>query len=160
MYRVHTPTHPREDYREVPLPLPCSKLFFARRLMSKMCAGAFVDALDLKGNTPLRVAKLYQQGKIIQYLTKKTNDTSWDLPLTGPESVEFPDWEPPQIQGSADGRDEDECHEESGKEGGADKAAAEEDLRSLGSHESSDSWALSPDEKRRWLELWEANVRS
>lgn len=128
--------------------------------MSKMCAGAFVDALDLKGNTPLRVAKLYQQGKIIQYLTKKTNDTSWDLPLTGPESVEFPDWEPPQIQGSADGRDEDECHEESGKEGGADKAAAEEDLRSLGSHESSDSWALSPDEKRRWLELWEANVRS
>ena len=53
-----------------------------------------------------------------------------------------------------------ECHEESGKEGGADKAAAEEDLRSLGSHESSDSWALGPDEKRRWLELWEANVRS
>ena len=56
--------------------------------------GAYVDALDFEGNSPLRLAKLYRHPHIINYLRKKTNDTTWDLPLTGPESLDFPGWKP------------------------------------------------------------------
>ena len=52
--------------------------------------GAYVDALDFAGNSPLRLAKLYRHAHIIKYLRKKTNDTTWNLPLTGPESLDFP----------------------------------------------------------------------
>jgi len=56
--------------------------------------GAYVDALDFAGNSPLRLAKLYRHAHIIKYLRKKTNDTTWNLPLTGPESLDFPGWKP------------------------------------------------------------------
>ena len=37
---------------------------------------------------------LYRNAHVVHYLSKKTNDTTWDLPLTGPESLEFPGWKP------------------------------------------------------------------
>ena len=76
--------------------------------------GAFVDALDFKGRSPLRIAKLYRNAEIIQYLAKKTETTWWDLPLSGPESVEFPGWTPPEM-GESDS-DAGEGDEEQGSE--------------------------------------------
>jgi len=78
--------------------------------------GAFVDALDCKGRSPLRIAKLYRNAEIIRYLAKKTETTWWDLPLSGPESVEFPGWTTPEmVEPEEDASESDEergCEEE------------------------------------------------
>ncbi|KAJ1475424.1 ankyrin repeat-containing domain protein, partial [Baffinella frigidus] len=56
-------------------------VYAARALVN---AGADLDRRNAQGSSPVREAKVYGHEFLLQFLSKKTQDTSWDLPFDGP----------------------------------------------------------------------------